>query len=307
MKIFDARFRWRFAVAAGTGAIFGGCTPTWLAPLEPNLPLVGPITDTRTGVNLAREELLAQVIASRLVILGEAHDNPVHHRLQAEVLEAMLRAGRTPALALEQFDREHQAAIDNARAGGERDPERIANAGRLDRKGWRWLEYKPLVELALKFDLPLLAANFSREEARRQMRSGSPAQGVPPAGLALRAGLEQDIVAGHCGIRPGDAVLNGMIEAQRARDARMAEVLAGADEKGAVLVAGSGHARRDRGAPSYLSSTVRENVLSVGLVEVSPDGDLRPAAYAGIYDVVWFTPRAVREDPCLDLKLPGAK
>ena len=307
MKNHYASFLGRFAVAAAAGAIVGACTPASPALQGPEFPLAGPIVDTRTGARLARDELLARAMASRFILLGEAHDNPVHHRLQAEVLEAMLRAGRAPALAMEQFDRGHQAAIDAARAGGERDPERIAEAGRFDRKGWRWLDYKPLVELALEFDLPLLAANFSREEARRQMQSGDPAQGVPTAAPPLRAGLEQDIVAGHCGIRPGAAVLNRMVEAQRARDARMAEVLAGAGEKGALLIAGAGHARLDRGAPSYLSSAGREKVLSIGFVEVSPDEALRPSAYAGIYDVVWFTPRAVREDPCAGLKLPGDK
>jgi len=232
------------------------------------------------------------------------HDNAIHHRLQAEILGAILLAGRSPALAMEQFDLENQPDLDRARARRERDPERLAEAGRFDRKGWHWPDYKPLVTLAASNDLPVLAANLSREAGRTLVRSGRPAEGLEPAAPALRAALEEDIVEGHCGIRPPDPVLAGMVEAQRARDARMADVLDRSGQTGAVLIAGKGHARRDRGVPSYLRSELQPEVLSIGFEELEPDGREPRANFAGVYDLVWFTPRAKREDPCRNFRLP---
>jgi uncharacterized iron-regulated protein len=87
-----------------------------------------------------------------------------------------------------------------------------------------------------------------------------------------------------------------MVEAQRARDARMASVLKGES----VLVAGAGHARRDRGVPLYLPS---DGIVSIAFMEVE-DGKIRPQQYFNgfattvSFDYVWFTPRAVRGDPC---------
>jgi uncharacterized iron-regulated protein len=258
-----------------------------------------------SGREIAFDAMLHRVAASRLVILGETHDNPEHHRLQARILAAMLQAGRSPALAMEPFDSEHQAALDEARRRGERDPERIADAGHFDRKGWSWPGYRPLVELAVANDLPIIAANLSREEARALVRTGRPAEGLGPASAGLRAALERDLVEGHCGRRPAPATLAGLIEAQRARDARMAAALERPGGRGAVLIAGAGHARRDRGAPVYLSGTVREQLLVIAFVEVEP-GRNEPSAYAGeglaaSYDLVRFTPRATREDPCKSL------
>jgi uncharacterized iron-regulated protein len=264
----------------------------------------GPILDTRTGAYLSRDDVMRRAIASRFVILGEVHDNAAHHRLQTAILKAMLDAGRRPALAMEQFDLQNQPALDAARARGERHPERLADAGRFDRKGWRWPDYRPLVELAATAGLPLSAANLSREEARTLMKSGLPARSVAPATQEQRGALEQDIIEGHCGIRPPAAILSGMVEAQRARDARMAQTLESVGEGGAVLIAGGGHARRDRGVPSYLPPAAQEKLLSIGFVEVAPDGTTQGTSYAGIYDVVWFTPRATRGDPCKDLSLP---
>jgi uncharacterized iron-regulated protein len=257
----------------------------------------------RTSREIPFEAMLERAVQSRLVILGETHDNPEHHRLQARILAAMLQAGRSPALAMEQFDHEHQTALDAARRHGERDPERIADAGRLERKGWSWPDYRPLVELAIANDLPIVAANLSREEARSLARMGRPAEGLGPANSELRARLERDLVEGHCGRRP--ATLAGLIEAQRARDAHMAAALERSGERGAVLIAGAGHARRDRGVPIYLPAAARKQLLVIAFVEVE-SGRSELGAYAGeglvaSYDVVVFTPRAARVDPCESL------
>lgn len=296
-------------------ALLGGCACVPDSPTGHTHPLAGRIWDPHAGRFVMQEAAIARARDARLLILGEAHDNAGHHRLQTLLLRAVLEAGRRPVLAMEQFDAGYQAAIDAAidaarAAGGSNgtpDAERIAAAGKFDREGWRWPDYRPLVALALEYDLPLKAANFSREDARALMRSGQPAAGLPAAAPTLRNALEQDIVEGHCGHRPSGTLLSGMVEAQRARDARMAAALAAAGKSGAVLIAGAGHARRNRGAPLYLTQVQRAALVSLAFIEVE-EGRNDPRDYAaaapGVYDLVWFTPRAARDDPCKGLKMP---
>lgn len=293
----------RLALSAAALAALSGCATAWLSPLERDHPLAGRVWDTRAGHFVTAEAAIARAVAARTVILGEAHDNPDHHRLQARVLAAMLLAGRRPALAMEQFDREHQAGLDAARSAGETDAGRVAEAGRFDREGWRWPDYRPLVELAVRNGLPLIAANLSREDARALMRSGRPAQGLVTAPAALAARIEGDIIEGHCGIRPAAGMLPAMVEVQRARDAQMATAMQTAGESGAVLIAGAGHARRDRGAPFYLQAAARETLLVIAFVEVEQAKN-RPGEYLpdGQFDFLWFTPRVERGDPCASLR-----
>jgi uncharacterized iron-regulated protein len=253
-------------------------------------PLSGKIWDTSAARFVPAAELFDRAAVARHVILGETHDNPEHHRLQRVVLEALATRGPTRVLAMEQFDSEHQAAIDAARARGA-DAEALADAGHFDRKGWNWPLYKPLVQLALERGWPIAAANLARTEARAVV--ADPARsGLAPASPTVKAALERDIIDGHCGAAPEPKRLAGMIEAQRARDARMASVLKGPS----VLIAGSGHARRDRGVPLYLAS---DDLISIAFMEVEP-GKARPQDFADAasYDYLWFTPRAVRDDPC---------
>ena len=257
-------------------------------------PLEGRVWEVGTGRFVEPEEVLARADRARFVLLGEKHDNPEHHRLHLLVLRH-LAGSRAPALALEQFDREHQAALDAARAQPAADAERVADAARFDRASWKWDGYKPLVELALERGLPIVAANLSRAAAREIVRS--PARsGLAPAPAALRADIERDIATSHCE-RPPEPLLSGMVEAQRARDATMAASLTEHAGQGAVLVTGAGHARKDRGVPAYLEK--KTGVLTIAFTEVI-DGSDDPARYADprSYDYLWFTRAAQRTDPC---------
>ena len=259
--------------------------------------LPGRVWDARAERYVAPEQLFERAAKTRHVLLGETHDNADHHRLQLRILEALAARGQTRVLAMEQLDTDRQAAIDAARAAGA-DAERLADAAQFERKGWNWPLYKPLVEFALAHGWPLAAANLSRSDARAVVADPARSR-LPPPAPALLAAFERDIIDGHCGAAPPAARLAGMVEAQRARDARMAEVLA-AQPTGTVLIAGIGHARRDRGAPLYLGSG---DLVSVGVVEVQ-DGTGAPPDYfdgfatSASFDYVWFTPRAEREDPC---------
>ena len=275
-------------------AALGACAH---APPPGPHPLAGRIWDAHAGVFIPPEELFARAARAHDIVLGETHDNAEHHRLQLAVLEALAARGRVRLLAMEQFDSEYQSAIDTARSSSA-DAEALADAGHFERKGWNWPLYRPLVQFALDHGWPLGAANLSRVEARAIV--GDPARsGLIPA-PALAEALARDIVEGHCGAAPEPKRLAGMIEAQRARDARMAQVLAALGQRGSVLIAGIGHARRDRGVPLYLGERA---LMSIAFMEVQ-DGTTSPQQYFDgfasptSFDYLWFTRRAERDDPC---------
>src|SRR5262245_18324226 len=81
--------------------------------------LTGRIWDLRAGAFVTEAALRRAVRAAPVVLLGETHDNPEHHRLQRELLTEAIASGRRPALVMEQLDREFQSAleIERKRAG----------------------------------------------------------------------------------------------------------------------------------------------------------------------------------------------
>lgn len=285
----------------------------WRSQLLYDHPLAGRIWDARAARFVDAQDLFERVRQARFVLLGEVHDNPDHHELQLRVIQASAAVSPPPALGMEQFDTGYQARIDEATHAREPTSETVADAGMFDRAGWNWPLYEPLVTAALHNRMPLLALNLSRADARRVASGGF---GVLGEGRATRLGLDsvwsdvretmlrQILTAAHCGRLPEEHAA-GLIRAQRARDAVMAESLMKHSGRAAVAVLGNGHARRDLGVPLYLARLEpAADIVVVGLTEVEaqridPADYAAPAAGAApAYDFVWFTPRAQRKNPC---------
>lgn len=288
---------------------------SWRSQRSSDHPLAGRIWDTRASRFVDARDLFERVRQARFVLLGEVHDNPVHHDLQLRIIQASAAAGSPPALGMEQFDAGYQARIEQAQRAREPTAEAVADAGAFDRPGWNWRLYEPLVTAALHNRMPLLALNLSRADARRVAADGFGALG---AGRAARLGLEsvwsdardaalrQILSDAHCGRLPEEHAAR-LIRAQRARDAVMAEALSKHAGRAALAVLGNGHARRDLGVPLYLERLdPGAAIVAIGLTEVEaqridPAHYAAPAAGAGAaaaYDFVWFTPRPQRKDPC---------
>ena len=126
-------------------------------------PLAGRAWDVQAGRFIEAAEVERRVATADVALLGETHDNPVHHDLQLRLLRASLERGRHPSLAMEQLDTEAQSAVDAAIATGT-DAAGIARDAKVS--GWSWRLYEPLVGFALERGLPIVAANLSRARAR---------------------------------------------------------------------------------------------------------------------------------------------
>ena len=244
-----------------------------------------------------------------IVLLGEVHDNPVQHGLRLEVLRRAFEAGWRPAIAMEQFDRERQADIEQARMERPLDADYlIAKAATEHGKsisGWNWEYYRPYVALALQYGVPLLSANLSRNDAETIVEHGYSAVfddsmerllGLDRQRPALLEAQENEIDAGHCHALPREH-LPAMARAQLARDAVMAGVLREHGAQGVVLLAGDGHARRDIGVPAWFDPATLARVFAVGFLEGG-----EPAPPASAFDAVVITDAAPRPDHCATLR-----
>lgn len=286
----------------------------WSTRLDANHVLVGRIWSVRDARFVGQAQMLAGLHG--YVLLGEKHDNPDHHALQARVLRSLVDAGRKPVVAFEMFDVDDQPAIDAARREHPRDAAALARAVGWEKSRWPpWADYAPIAQIALDANLPIVATGLPRSRMRALMKpakgdggAAEPIDEGTPLDAAQEASLREELKESHCGHLP-DARVGAMIRFQRARDASMASALiaaanaAHADD--GVLIAGTGHTRRDRGAGRDLAvRDPKRPVTSIAFAEVLA-GKTEPRAYASRwnttslpFDFVWFTPRANDDDPC---------
>lgn len=230
-----------------------------------------------------------------VVFLGEVHDNPDQHANQARAVAAI-----KPAALVFEMLTPGQA---EAGADAPRDDAGALGAA-LDWAGKGWPDfaiYYPIFAAAP--DARLYGAGVPRDAARQAFGRGASAAFGPGAG---RFGLDQPLpedeqttreaeqMEAHCNALP-EEMLGGMVEAQRLRDAKLAQAAAQAlaDTGGPVaVITGNGHARRDRGAPRALGLALPGVVmLSLGQFETDAPG-------APPYDLWLVTKAARREDPC---------
>lgn len=269
-------------------------------------PLAGRIWDPVNQNFIALAELQRRAAGSELLLLGETHDNPEHHRLQLDTLLASVDAGRRPTLLMEQFDTDQQASIDEAVQAG-REPTALL-------RGWDASMYRNIIVRTAGLGLPLRAANLPREKLRPVIRDGFTNLTADDIDrLALKPTWDEGrekfmahvIDQSHCG-KVGPQLRDGLVRAQRLRDATLADTALRHIDGGAIFILGRGHARRDVGVPRYIEARrPGTRMLSIALVEIS-DGKTDPERYeqdqvgpVPAYDLLWFTPRARRADPCL--------
>jgi len=283
----------------------GGHTRAAAGPAALMLPESTTVVDAGTGVPIPVSELLRRAAAADFVLLGEIHDNPVHHRVRGDLLRA--DPGPRPAVVFEQLA--WSAGPIPPPAPGETE-EAWLDANGFAREQWRWPLHQPVVDAALQRARSLWGSNLTREALRSVVREGVPAapealRGIAervPLDSAARAAIDQELFESHCGKLP-EQMMPGMRAAQEVRDAAMAEAMLAASGEGPVwLVAGDGHVRMDMGVPRLLRALApAKRVLAVGFVERGTEEAVPGPAAAARYQVLVITPAAAREDPCAGL------
>ncbi len=301
-------------VAAGCAAAGPPPIARWQSEHAREHPLVGRLWDVEARRFVGAPAVIARLALTPFVLLGEKHDNADHHHLQAWILRALVVAGRHPAVAFEMLAADQAPALSRHLERAPRDAAGLGSAVGWELTGWPpWRLYQPIAEVALDADLPVVAANLPLATARAVGRRGVAALDPPlvsrlglnrPLSAGTRAAMVHEIRQAHCGYAP-EAALDGMITAQRARDAHMAaRVVAAAEPDGALLIAGIGHVREDWGVPAHLAILRPDApVGTVALLEVRADAVV-PEDYAERFggplpfNFVWFTPRVDNVDPC---------
>ena len=301
--------------------------PEFSAPYGLKHPLMGAIvqpaghrlqTSGAGSARLSPEQLIQALLHTDVILLGEKHDNPNHHALQTWVLRQVIQAGRRPGVVFEMMTEDQQSVVERYGQQQPQDATLLGKALAWESSGWSaWTQYQPLADLAVRHVLPIIAGNLDQELTKNIQRFAFLAiPGTRRERLGLNTPMtedlftimQQDMKPTHCQ-ELSDLQLLRMVLVQHARDAVMAEhltrTLSRPDTDGAVLIAGSWHARTDYGVPAHVRRMAPDaTVHSLAFIEVD-EHILDVAGYAqGFgeetvpFDFIWFTPRVSNAEVC---------
>ena len=279
----------------------------WIAETAAPHPLLNAIVEVDTGTVLSLRETVDRAAAADHVLIGERHDHPDHHVIQAFLIDAVAARGRPPTVVFEMITMDEWPGLSAHLEFSRRDTRNFGRAVDWEERGWPdWAMYEPIARAIANRDLAVLPGgprpnteDLARTRGLAVMSSDLRARtGLDdPLPAALAEDLEAELIAAHCHALNQPAARRAA-RVQRLRDATMAYRMLSTTGN-TVLIAGAGHTRRDRGVPWYMNRAAPEaDVLSMGLIEVEADA-LTVSDYGDLpYDVVWFTPALPSTDWC---------
>jgi uncharacterized iron-regulated protein len=282
----------------------------------------------KQGRRVTLREVVEALAAADVLFVGEMHNDPVAHQLQAELLkladerfgQAEGRGRRGVALSLEMFERDVQIVLDEYLAG------LIAERHFLSAsRPWSnyQTDYRPMVEYARARKLQVIAANAPARYVSRVAVSGpdslaslSPAAKAmlpplpfPPASRVYEAKFTRIMRGGNSPapqpssppgakaqtpVNPHGA--DHLLAAQTLRDVSMghsiAEFLNRRPDALVVHVNGNFHSEEHLGVPEQLKHyRPRTRVLVLTTVPGEGFPDFDPTRHGGLGDFVIFTDR----------------
>ncbi|MFI5246287.1 MAG: ChaN family lipoprotein, partial [Gemmatimonadales bacterium] len=156
-----------FSVTAGTAP-----APELARPAADSAPpsyVPQRVYDTHHKRFIDFEAMLANATGADVLFLGEQHDDPATHRLEAATLEGLARRRGNIVLAMEMFERDVQPSLDNYLAGRSTETDFLARSRPWPRYA---TDYRPLVEFARAGKWPVVASDVPRRLASLVSRRG---------------------------------------------------------------------------------------------------------------------------------------
>jgi len=292
-------------------------TPFATPIAAPSKPQEWRILDTSTGASIAFEEFAPRLAGADVIYLGEQHRNRAHIEAAITVLEVLRQRQRLPILGLEMFSWDGQTALDRYLLDTTAAKMQFLQEARWQENwGGVYEEYEPLVEIARRHHLPIIALNPPRPLVRKIAK-----EGLRPEALDAEMGrwgmrgekfvqdpayqdtiLEQ-LRACHRGLPP-DAYQR-MYEASLFRDEGMAKTISDAagrlSEAGPIVsYTGAGHIQYRLPIPNRVARRRPElRQITVYLVALDPAEaeDLDRLVKPAIADYLWFTPLSQHGPP----------
>lgn len=265
------------------------------------------ITVSSSGDVIDPAELAARLQRTRLLLIGETHTSREAHRVQLQVLRALVETGRPVLVGLEMLPYSQQGVLDQWQKMTLDETAFVRAVGWYEHWGFHWGLYRDLFLFARDRQLPLVALNVPADFTSRVRQGGlgtltpSESNHLPPAGVDSADAEHMSFLKATVG--PGDAhgVMNDdawtrMLTAQATWDAAFAWQAVQALNRAPaaaimVVLVGSGHVAYDLGIVRQARGW--SNVQAAALIPIeftNPQGapvDVVQASYA---DYVWGIP-----------------
>jgi len=133
---------------------------------------IGQILDLKSGKAISFEQLIDQISSTNLIFVGEAHDNPDHHLIEVQILQALMSCCGPVTVAMEFFQEPKQEILDRYIQGELTEDEFLKEVDWKGGWGFDYHLYRPLMLLARQYGSRVLAINAPKDIVKKVAREG---------------------------------------------------------------------------------------------------------------------------------------
>jgi len=133
---------------------------------------IGQIVELESGQVIPFGTFIDRIAAKDLIFVGEVHNNPDHHLIQIQILQALAAIETNVTLAMEFFQKPDQAALDRYIQGETEEEEFLNEVGWKKSWGFDYRYYRPLMLKARENGSRVLAINAPRDIVKKVARKG---------------------------------------------------------------------------------------------------------------------------------------
>ncbi len=256
---------------------------------------IGQIVDLDAGKSVSFGVLIDHLSSQDLIFVGEVHDNPDHHLIQVQVIQALLDCCQPLTIAMEFFEQQKQEVLDRYIKREISEEEFLKAVDWKNSWGFDYHLYRPLLLLARQNSCRVLAINAPRSVVRKVARNG-----LKDLEADDRKTIARDIDLDHEAHRAylleifrqhGHGDLESFeyfYQAQCVWEDTMAQNIAEhlKNNKGMMIVlAGNGHIRYKYGIPDRVGKRVNTTTATLMPYSMTGHEDLQK----GLADYVWLT------------------
>jgi uncharacterized iron-regulated protein len=179
---------------------------------------------SRTGADLTLAQVADELAARDVVYFGELHDNVVGHRIYTRLAKLLVERRADLVISMEMFERDVQGVLTDYLRRRIDEPTFLKHS-----RPWKNYarDYKPLVELARKRKLDIIAGNLPRSVASKFASNKHLTSAFLPRTTIAPLDRYWELFGETMKDHPtGQGTVEGMYRAQCAKDDAMAEAIA---------------------------------------------------------------------------------
>ncbi len=161
------------------GFLLSGCVkrtppPAWVSKI---LMMNQPVGEEEIfilpeGDRISFSQLINDLNTTRVIFMGETHDQIEHHRIEMKVLQELLEEGKDVVVGMEMFERSQQPILDHWSQGLLTEEEFLKEVKWETTWGMDYNLYKGILDEIKSHHLKVLGLNIERDLVRKVAQSG---------------------------------------------------------------------------------------------------------------------------------------